>query len=280
MARINSMKKLILLLPVIFVIILSGCTTQDAAQIMEDSLNKIDKLDSFKMSYDYMRSMVPVMNMDGDLIIYQKGDLMRSDMEIPIMIGVTMNTVTYYLPEGTFACIQAVDEYLCVLGDEQSVPFSNPESMIEATGKMVDKGVLKMNYNGISNVAGRNCFNITFEMDITKLNSITLEEMEMLGIATDSTSDFENLKEFMINECYDTENGVSLSTSMSMTSDLGDDPEMSEMGISTVSTRISMEATSFTPNAVIDDSMFVLPSEPMSMEELENMLLEDMETEV
>ena len=274
------MKKIILLLPVVFVIILSGCTTQDAAQIMEDSLNKIDKLGSYEISYDYTLSMDPVMDMNGNLIIYRKGDMMRSDMEIPIMAGITMNTVTYYLTEGTFACIQAVDEYLCVLGDEQSVPFSDPESMIEATGKMVEKGILKMEFNGISSIAGRSCYNITFEMDITKLNSITLEEMEMLGIATDSVSDFENLKEFMINECYDTETGVSLSTSMSMVSDLGDDPEMSEMGISTVSTRISMEATSFTPNAVIDDSMFMLPSEPISMEELENMLLEDMETEI
>ncbi len=274
------MKKLILVLPVLIVVLMSGCTTQDAAQIMEDSLNKIDKLDSYKISYDYTLSMDPVMEMDGDLTIYRKGDLMRSDMEIPIMMGITMNTVTYYLTEGTFACIQAMDEYLCVLGDEQSVPFSDPESMIEATGNMVEKGILRMEFKGISSVAGRNCYNISFDMDITKLNSITLEEMEMLGIATDSVSDFKNIKEFIINECYDTETGVSLSTSMSMVSDLGDDPEMSEMGISTVSTMISMKATSFTPNAVIDDSMFVLPSEPMSMEELENMLLEDMETGV
>lgn len=262
------MKKLTLIVPVLFVIFMSGCTSQDPAQIVEDALAKMDSLDSYRISYDYAVSIPPLINMRGNVTIYSKGELRRTDMSMPLMLRMDLVTNTYYLPEGTFVCTDVMGDVTCVETDTDQMPLTEPGKMLESFKGLIESGVIQLRFNGMGNVAGRSCYNISFDIDPSKLSTLDDDDLTGMGLGTAGIGELEHIEGLDLSECYDSTTGISLDTRMIMEVDMSSYTEGSMFETGKIRMVMIVTATSFVPNEPIADSMFELPAEPTDMSDL------------
>lgn len=256
------MRKLAVLFVILSIVLISGCTAQDPAQIVRDSVTKLDALNSYEIDYNYSISMYNVMSMGGDMKIYKKQDRMRTDMDMSLM-GAQITVSIYYLPSGTFSCATVMGNVTCVRGESSSTQtlIFDPEKSLDAMETMMERGIVTLRYLGTGSVVNRNCHNISSDINASKLNQLTPEEKAALGMNTTTISDPDILKTFRITQCYDSGTGMSLAAKVFM-----------EMNLSQVQTglfvmqnmtmEMVMTASSFEPNKAIPDSVFELPAEP------------------
>ncbi len=255
------MRKLLLLIPVMLVLLVSGCTTQDAKEIIRESTEKLEALDSYKASYDLSMSTYGMI-IGGSIDIYKKGNKTRADMVMSVM-GQTQSASTYELPDGTYSCTEAAGSMTCVKGQSQST--LNPEDTAIINTEMIEKGIVVLTFNNIANIAGRNCYNITSDFDFSKLSELDSEEMEALGGMALIEGLFGALgasTTFGMSQCYGFETGMPLEIIIVIEMDMSSLPSQDVTMPEKISISIKMTATSFEPDAVIADSVFELPVEP------------------
>ncbi|UCD07153.1 MAG: hypothetical protein JSW41_04990 [Candidatus Aenigmatarchaeota archaeon] len=262
------MRKIIALLPVLLIIIVSGCTSQDPAQILKDSITKLNNLNSYQIDFDYYLSMSPIVEMEGEVTTYSKGDNIRVDMDMPFMMGMKIIIKTYYLPDGTFTCTEFMENVTCIRGGE-GMPLLQQESSIEAMERLIEKEVIELEFLGMGNVADRNCYNISSDLDLSKLHRLTEEELGLFGINESMIGESESIKSFDIEGCYDSATGIQLHNKMIITVDMSNVTSAYMFGLDEIVMEIGVTATSYKPNEAIADSVFELPVEVTDIPNME-----------
>lgn len=259
------MKKLLLLVPVILVLLVSGCTTYDPEEIVKDSMEKMASLNSYKAEYDMSistRGMGIDFTVSGEADVYKKGDKTRTDVSVTMM-GQSGVGSTYQLPSGTYTCSESLGEMTCT--KSQGATIMSPEESLEMNEKMIGKEVINLKFNNIATMAGRSCYNITSEFDLSKLSQLGQEDLEDLGEfgqgLLQGMSYLEMFTQLSMTLCYDFETGMPLGMDMWYEIDTSKIPQ-SGLTQGKASMSLSMTAKSFEPNAVIEDSVFELPVEP------------------
>jgi hypothetical protein len=263
-----SMKILALIVPVFFVMLMSGCTSQDPAQIVEDALTRMNSLDSYMINYDYTMSIPPLINMNGNVTIYKKGELSRTDMSMPLMLGMNLVAKTYYLPEGTFVCTDLIGETTCTETDTNQMPFTEPGRVLKSVKDLIENGIIQLRFNGMGSIVGRSCYNISFDIDPSKFSMLDNDDLSDMGLDTTIMGDMEHIEGLDLSECYDSATGISLDTKMIMEVDMSNYTEGSMFEMGKIRMVMIVTATSFTPNDPIADSMFELPTEPTDLSDL------------
>ncbi len=260
------MKKILLLLPMVLVLLVSGCTTQDPEEIVRESTEKLEALESYNASYTLSLTMYGF-TLEGEMVIYNKGEKTRIDTIINAM-GEGTVTSSYTLPSGTYTCVEAAGNVTCIKGEAQAL--MSPGDSVAFDTELVERGIIMLKFNNIATVAGRNCYNITSDFDISKLDELDSGDLAGLGMEQEMLSSLEAFTQFDIISCYDFETGMPLAMSMLFELDMSKLPQQAEVIIpGKVSMVIEMTATNFVPNATIGDSMFELPVEPTDLSELQ-----------
>lgn len=264
---------LFVLVPVTFVILISGCTTQDPVQVIRDSVARMESLESYEAEYEYSVSMPALGEMEGDLRVYKRGEIMRTDMDIPFMLGMVITVSNYYLPEGTYSCSLFAENVTCIEGGAEDMPISDPGQTLEAVISLIEKGIVDVKLNGIGKVAGRDCYNMTSNVDISRLSEASENDLAAMGLNSSMVGELENVKSMGIFDCYDVETGMSLDNTIIMVVDMEKQTGME--GLGDMEMMIRLNAISYEPNKSIPDSVFELPAEPMSEEEYYEQLYEE-----
>jgi hypothetical protein len=257
------MKRMLLLLPaVLAVLLMSGCVSQDPDQLIKDSLEKLNGLDSYQIDYDYSVSM-SIISMSGKTTIYKEGEKTRLDMDLSMLGADTMISI-YSLPEGVFTCTELMGNATCVPGDGQDASISNPDKSVETLGKMIEMGVIKTKYLNAGMVAGRSCHNISSEFDLQELGKLAEEELQGMGIDVPGLGGLDNIKSMKSVDCYDAQTGMPLRTTVIV-------EIVYQAGYTDVVSMVTdLAATSFSPGVEMADSVFELPAEPTELPVPEN----------
>lgn len=255
------MKKVLLLLPVILIVFLSGCAQDQAAlKILEDAETKSNALSSFDLAY--------LMTIDtsageksiaftGTMDMKKEGDKIKMDMEMG-MPSVSDQSIkmTYYLGENS---------YICMITNETNC-FESPIDMTEVSGmqsiqvdelkKMVDSGVLTLRHSGVKTIAGKACDEIIFVYDISKLTEEYLSEvLGLFGSSGDMATQMggvEAIKSIDVKTCMGKESGLPLNMEM----DMGMEIQAQSADIS-----MKMTATKAEANKDIPDTEFEIPAD-------------------
>lgn len=257
---------------VMLVVIISGCTTHEPVQIIKDSVAKLDALDSYQAEYAYTIYMESIIDMDGNIKVWKKGESMRSDMEIPYMMGVMVTASNYYIPQGTYSCSMLMEEIVCLEGAAEDGIMPDTEEVLNSIISLVENQIVEVRFNSVSSIAGRDCYNITVDVDVEKLPEADDEDLAAMGLNSSMAVELEKLKSLKVTACYDTGTGMSLNNEMRMvveSDDLSGMPGDMEM-------YIILNAESYEPNKEIPDSVFELPAEPISEEDYYEQLYDDL----
>ncbi len=264
------MKKLIVLIPLIFALLVSGCTetgpAPDPLQIVKDSTEKLDNLNSFEINYDYAVNMPEYFGMSlkntGYVTMYKKGEKTRMDMYMSMAtLGMTINMSNFYFPDEIYACTNSRSGSSCSEDMVSQSMFMDPERSAEIIESMVNRGIVRLGYLNKGSVMGRDCHNISAIFDISKLYLLTDEEMMLLGLNTTAMESIDIVDTLVSTQCYDIETGLSLSIGMFMEMDMGKLGSQYSQYMSTtkLSMGMNMTATSYEPDKDIPDSVFELP---------------------
>lgn len=264
------MKKILLLIPVILALLVSGCTAQDPKEIVKQSIEKMDALESYQASYNFSITMYGF-GMAGEMEIYKKGENTRSDIRISVM-GQEMIASTYYLPSGAYACTESEGNVTCIKGEAQGM--ISPGESLKMNTELIERGVINLMFNNIASIIGRGCYNITSNFTISKLGELEPETLAGLGISEDTLNSLEAFTQLGVTSCYDFETGMPLEMSTLIEMDMSKIPQQGVLVPGKMSMTVEMKAVSFEPNADIEDSLFELPVEPIDQSELQRMLEE------
>lgn len=252
------MRKLFVLFAVFFAVLISGCTAQDPVQIVKDSVTKLKSLNTYEIEYDYSMSMFQIMSMTGKMNIYKKQNKIRSDIEMSVA-DTPFTISTYYLPTGTFSCASIVGNVTCVEGEQQTSLF-DPEKSLDVMERMIEKNIVSLGYLNTGSVINRGCYNISSDIDISKISMLTQDEQAALGMNSTTVASLEAIKIFRIIQCYDSETGMSLAMIMLMEMDMSK-LQTGPLTLQNFIVEMDMTASSFKPNTTIPDSVFELPAE-------------------
>ncbi len=255
------MRKTLLLIPAVLALLVSGCTSYDPGEIVKDSIQKLEGLESYRASYGISISTAGL-EMGGEMEIYKEGEKTRADTAISVM-GQTTLTSAYQLPEGSYTCTELMGNVTCMMGESQAM--MSPEESIALNTEMIDKGIVRLSFSNIASVVGRSCYNITSVFDISKLGELGAEELGGMGMS-ELTASLGLFTRFDMESCYDFETGMPLQISMLFEIDMGMLPQEGMAVPGKMSISIDMTMTSFEPGAVIEDSVFEIPVEPVTIE--------------
>ncbi len=248
----------IVLIPLVFVLLTSGCSAPDPEQILIESAQKQTALGSYHIEYDYSLKMSGV-KMAGIADIYKEHDKSRLDIRV-IMMGGQYIVSIFSLPEGDFSCTAFMYNRTCIEGRTQ--PSS--ADIIGLIKSVMERDIVKLRYLNTGNVMGRGCHNISTYFDVSKFDLLSDHELEVLG---SNITDFRAVVAYNVTECYDFETGVSLYSYYLLGIDTD---KMERYGVPYLTGIVMMEtemsAKSLEINKDIDDSIFLLPAEPMPME--------------
>jgi hypothetical protein len=248
------MKKIMLLVPVVFIILASGCTSQNPEQIVNNAIANAEKTDDYKMEYNLKISMAG-MSMSGTSTFYKKADRVRTDTSM-FMLGVPVTTSNYEIDGHTYTCSSSMGKITCAETEKSSfVP--GPEKSMDMMNDFIKKGVVRMAYINSPAIAGAACDNVSFDFDPAKFSEAAAE----LTGQVDTETAQSNVRTFRMSSCYDRNTGLPLE--MSMDIDIAESETFSQVAMS-----IQMTATSF-QLAPVDDFVFTLPAEPAAENDYE-----------
>lgn len=235
-------------LALVFILLSSGCVSKDPQQVVNSATAKSDSMNSYSIDYDMDVSLAGT-TVSGTSTMQKKGDRIRSDSTMA-MLGMKVTTSNFEIPEGSFTCTAAFGKSVCNPDKKNSgSPVMTPGKSAEMLSDFVKKGVVTMKYVNSPVIAGEQCDNISFSFDPARLSQVAAE------MGTTQSNARSPIKSFVMSSCYGVQTGLPLQVMMDMTFS-GD---LQALGMS-----VSMTATSFRPNAVIEDFVFALPSEPIA----------------
>jgi hypothetical protein len=256
---------LVIFVLAISLVLISGCTSmpggkKDAKTVLLDSIIKSKAIISSESAYD------ATINAGGMAIKLQtemwvRGNDTRADITGSIL-GIPIIGRFYTIPAGSISCMQTktanVTEWICEKGSGDSVtglarPLSLGEGNEAGILELITSGVLVIQPDVTENtIAGRKCDNVNMLINVTKLSEAgNLNDSEMIQTALQMKDS--NVTDISLVECLDQDTGYPLYFKMSTKAAI----------LEGTAQEVSFEMTSlkYVPNAVINDSIFVLPAE-------------------
>jgi len=261
---------LIIFVLAISLVLISGCTSmpsgkKDAKTVLLDSIIKSKSITSSESAYD------ATINAGGMAIRMQtnmwvRGNDTRADITGSIL-GIPLIGRFYTIPAGSISCMQTktenVTEWTCEKGSGDSVtglakPLSLGEGNEGAILELINKGVLVIQPEVTENtITGRKCDTVNMLINVTKLSEAEdLSDSEMIQTAIQMKDS--NVTDISLVECLDQITGYPLYFKMST--------KAAMLAGSAQEVSFEMTSTKYVPNAVIADSIFVLPAEIKSSE--------------
>ncbi len=264
------MKKLFILLPLVLALLVSGCATiRDPREVVEESLAKLNELNSYEIEYDYSVKVsgagaeisgMEDLDLDFRLTMYKKQSKKRVDVYTSVL-GTNYASQIFMLPDGIYVCSDTKSGLKCTK-EAYTLTASDPTTMPLMISDRLDHQLLDSNattlkYLGLKTIAGRSCHDIEFDVDIVEFIG------SMSGAYGASFSTPQDMPEgtFKITICFDNETGKELKTGMIIEMDSSNMASSISPGQSTTARmEMLMTATRYEPNKALDDSLFELPA--------------------
>lgn len=246
------MKKSYILLFLVIVLFLFGCSTKEQIPSYKDSIEKALNLNEYKIVYKFDSSSLSVLTGDSDTKIgyFKKNDKEKTVVEMNVY-GTKVSSYIYIINNKTISCTKgntflggSESDISCQLSTELS-EFDSLMNMTYLSG-LIDN-TTNITYLGEENVINRSCY--YFSLEITNMTKLLESSGNLQGLQGGSDSK-KDVTAFVYN-CVDKISGVSLNSSIVTKS-------RSELtGEEEVSPLMSFSAISY--SETVDDSVFELP---------------------